>query len=44
MFSLDAFDDELMLDTLKKILAGKKVDIPVYDFKTHSRFANNSVG
>ncbi|KAJ1972257.1 Uridine kinase, partial [Dimargaris xerosporica] len=33
----DAFDYELLFDTLKKLKQGKQVDIPIYDFKTHSR-------
>ena len=33
----DAFDDKLITRTLEGILKGKVVDIPVYDFKTHSR-------
>ncbi|XP_070701760.1 uridine-cytidine kinase 2-B [Pempheris klunzingeri] len=33
----DAFDNELILETLREILQGKTVQIPVYDFVTHSR-------
>jgi len=33
----DAFDTALMKQTLERILQGKTVEIPVYDFKTHSR-------
>lgn len=33
----DAFDDKLILSTLKDILAGKKCEIPVYDYVTNSR-------
>lgn len=38
-FSSDAFDNELIMKTLWKILQGKTVQIPVYDFVTHSRWA-----
>jgi uridine kinase len=33
----DAFDNELMKSTLKDIDKGLRVDLPVYDFKTHTR-------
>ena len=33
----DAFDNELIMQTLREILQGKTVQIPVYDFVTHSR-------
>uniref|UniRef100_A0A674P2P7 uridine/cytidine kinase n=1 Tax=Takifugu rubripes TaxID=31033 RepID=A0A674P2P7_TAKRU len=33
----DAFDNDLVLQTLQDILQGKTVQIPVYDFVTHSR-------
>lgn len=33
----DAFDNELIMQTLRLILQGKTVQIPVYDFVTHSR-------
>ncbi|KAM5145149.1 uridine-cytidine kinase 2 isoform 1-T1 [Callospermophilus lateralis] len=33
----DAFDNELILKTLKEISEGKTVQIPVYDFVSHSR-------
>lgn len=32
----DAFDEELMLRTLKDILAGQKVEINTYDYRTNS--------
>lgn len=35
--SADAFDNDLVLQTLQDILQGKTVQIPVYDFVTHSR-------
>ncbi|XP_019502782.1 PREDICTED: uridine-cytidine kinase 2 isoform X1 [Hipposideros armiger] len=33
----DAFDNELIFKTLKEITEGKTVQIPVYDFVSHSR-------
>jgi len=39
----DAFDDQLILSTLNDVLHGKSVSIPVYDFKTNSRSANESI-
>ena len=33
----DAFDTELMLEHLEKLKRGEAVDIPQYDFVTHSR-------
>lgn len=33
----DAFDLELMADVLRKLKEGKKVDVPIYNFVTHSR-------
>jgi len=33
----DAFDNDLMESILKNIVEGKQVQVPVYDFKTHSR-------
>ncbi|NXI77611.1 UCK2 kinase, partial [Rhipidura dahli] len=33
----DAFDNELIVKTLKEITEGKTVQIPVYDFVSHSR-------
>lgn len=41
-FSADAFDNELIMQTLRLILQGKTVQIPVYDFVTHSRWATTS--
>lgn len=37
LLSADAFDNDLVLQTLQDILQGKTVQIPVYDFVTHSR-------
>lgn len=33
----DAIDWELLTKTIKDLKDGKSVDIPIYDFKTHSR-------
>jgi len=33
----DAFDNVLLIKTLRDISQGETVNIPVYDFKTHSR-------
>lgn len=33
----DAFDWELLVETIKLLKQDKKVDVPIYDFKTHSR-------
>ncbi|XP_065897739.1 uridine-cytidine kinase-like 1 [Dysidea avara] len=33
----DALDFDLMVETLRKLKEGKHVEIPVYDFSTHSR-------
>jgi uridine kinase len=33
----DALDNDLMVSQLEELRAGRAVDIPIYDFKTHSR-------
>ncbi len=33
----DSLDFELMRNTIKSLLSGKEVRIPIYDFKTHTR-------
>ena len=33
----DAFDFELLIKTLRRLKSGKKVDVPIYNFVTHSR-------
>ncbi|CAI2167877.1 13122_t:CDS:10 [Funneliformis geosporum] len=33
----DAFDFDILFDTLKNMKEGKKVDVPIYDFVTHAR-------
>ncbi|XP_030624438.1 uridine-cytidine kinase 1 [Chanos chanos] len=35
----DAFDTELMLQTLRDLVEGKVVEVPTYDFVTHSRLS-----
>lgn len=39
----DAFNDELIYKTLQDILAGKKVQIPVYDYRTNSRLDDQTI-
>jgi len=33
----EAFDHELLADHMEKLLAGKAISHPIYDYKTHSR-------
>ncbi|XP_077496691.1 uridine-cytidine kinase-like lethal (2) k01209 isoform X4 [Amblyomma americanum] len=33
----DAFDFDLLIETLKKLKEGKRVEVPIYNFVTHSR-------
>lgn len=33
----EAFDFDLLIDTLKKLKEGKRVEVPVYNFVTHAR-------
>jgi len=35
--SPDAFDSQALMDCVMKLKAGRSVEVPVYDFKTHSR-------
>ena len=35
----DALDNDLLVQHLEELRAGRGVDVPVYDFKTHSRLA-----
>ncbi|XP_036276362.1 uridine-cytidine kinase 1 [Pipistrellus kuhlii] len=39
----DAFDNDLMHKTLKHIVEGKTVEVPTYDFVTHSRLPETTV-
>lgn len=32
-----AFDTDFMIQQLKELLAGRPVDIPIYDYKKHTR-------
>ncbi|KAJ1565430.1 Uridine-cytidine kinase-like 1, partial [Cladochytrium tenue] len=38
----NAFDFDILYDTLLKLKQGIKVDVPVYDFTTHSRLAKTT--
>src|SRR5215467_591928 len=33
----DAIDNDLLVNHLKKMRAGEAVELPIYDFRTHSR-------
>ena len=33
----DAFDFDLVISTLKRLKEGKSVNVPIYNFATHSR-------
>lgn len=33
----DAFDIDLMIDVLRKLKEGRKVEVPIYNFVTHQR-------
>ena len=35
--SVDAIDNELLKQTLVDVVSGKQVEIPIYDYKTHTR-------
>jgi len=35
----DSLDNDLLVDNLQTLRAGQAVDVPVYDFKSHSRLA-----
>ncbi|CEF59313.1 Uridine kinase [Strongyloides ratti] len=39
----EAFDFDLLLDVIKRLCQGKSVDVPVYDFTTHSRDKNSKI-
>nr|CAG4645492.1 EOG090X050I [Lynceus sp. MCZ IZ 141354] len=39
----DAFDSELVYQTLQNILAGKVCHVPIYDFRTNSRKLDESI-
>ena len=33
----DAFDFELLVETLSRLREGKNVEVPIYNFSTHAR-------
>ena len=33
----DAFDFDLLIETLRKLKDGKRVEVPIYNFVTHAR-------
>lgn len=33
----DAFDFDLLVETLQRLREGRKVEVPIYNFVTHSR-------
>ncbi len=35
----DSLDNDLLVDNLQTLRAGQAVDVPIYDFKSHSRLA-----
>jgi uridine kinase len=39
---VDAFDYDLLFTTLQNLKKGIKVDVPIYDFATHSRLAKTT--
>src|SRR6476660_9682465 len=38
----DAIDNELLINHLKKLNAGEPVELPIYDFRTHSRLPDTT--
>ena len=38
----DALDNELLINHLKKLNAGEPVELPIYDFRTHSRLPDTT--
>jgi uridine kinase len=38
----DALDNELLIKHLKKLNAGEPVELPIYDFKTHTRLTDTT--
>ena len=38
----DAIDNELLANHLKKLNAGEPVELPIYDFRTHTRLADTT--
>jgi len=40
---LDAIDNNLLIEHLKKLKAGENIEKPIYDFKTHTRYAEREL-
>src|SRR3954471_17804833 len=38
----DALDNELLINHMKKLNAGEAVELPIYDFRTHSRLPSTT--
>ena len=38
----DALDNELLINHLKKLRAGEPVELPIYDFRTHTRLPDTT--
>ena len=38
----DALDNDLLVNHLKKLNAGEPVELPIYDFRTHTRLADTT--
>src|SRR5207249_10700661 len=38
----DAVDNELLINHLKKLSAGEPVELPIYDFRTHTRLPDTT--
>jgi uridine kinase len=36
-----AFDWDLLVTTIEQLKQGKSVEVPIYDFSTHSRYASS---
>jgi uridine kinase len=39
----DAVDNELLINHLKKLRAGEAVELPIYDFRTHTRLPDTTL-
>src|SRR6266852_3970868 len=38
----DALDNDLLINHLKKLNAGEPVELPIYDFRTHTRLSDTT--
>src|SRR5260370_36717284 len=38
----DALDNDLLVDHLQKLNAGEPVELPIYDFRTHTRLSDTT--